>query len=88
MAMIDHLSVGLPAFPAARGFDEALPGTLGGCRPACSERRAAYGAETVSFRRLVPFAGDAASAGHGARVAFRPGSREAVDARRARRRRR
>jgi catechol 2,3-dioxygenase-like lactoylglutathione lyase family enzyme len=77
--MFDHLSLGVRDLAAARRFYDALLSPLGHSQTWSQEQEIAYGPEGARLFWLYPVGG-VQVAGLGAHVAFRAGTRQAVDA--------
>lgn len=80
MAIIDHLSVGVPSIDDGAKFYDSVLETIGAARVATTEGFAAYGAGGVEFLIMLPYNREPQTFGNGAHVAFFARSAGEVDA--------
>lgn len=78
MGLIDHISVGVPDIKKARTFYDAVFAEIGVRCFASADTFATYGIDRVEFLLLLPFDGNAPTAGNGTHIGLAAGSREAV----------
>ena len=68
--MIDHISVGVSTIEAAAHFYGPVLDTLGAKELARMDGLIAYGRDRIEFLAMLPFDGNAESAGNGTHIAF------------------
>lgn len=70
MAIIDHLSVGVPTIEGGAKFYDAVLKTIGAERLATTEGFAAYGDTGVEFLIMTPYNREPQTFGNGVHIAF------------------